>query len=224
MADYVGLQCIDIVEKLSYNHINDIYKGELIMKNTLKKLIAVILALTVISGCFVFSSSAVNSEYLTYTVKEDGTVELKKCSTKAEGAVVVPSVVTIKKKSYDVTSIGDSAFEKCSKVTSVSVSEGIKSIGARAFADCTALTDVYVPQTLSLCQYNAFSGCDKITVHCYSSNYQFFTVYGINTNISIKLIDGEESDSEGSGLSGTIVDLIRGIILAILNIFLKMFK
>ncbi|MEE1321431.1 MAG: leucine-rich repeat protein [Acutalibacteraceae bacterium] len=126
------------------------------MKNTLKKLIAVILALTVISGCFVFSSSAVNSEYLTYTVKEDGTAELKKCSTKAEGAVVVPSVVIIKKKSYDVTSIGDSAFEKCSKVTSVSVSEGIKSIGARAFADCTALTDVYVPQTLSLCQYNAF--------------------------------------------------------------------
>ena len=55
------------------------------MKNTLKKLIAVILALTVISGCFVFSSSAVNSEYLTYTVKEDGTAELKKMQHRGGG-------------------------------------------------------------------------------------------------------------------------------------------
>lgn len=193
------------------------------MKNTLTKLIAVILALTMISGCFVFSSSAVNSEYLTYTVKEDGTAELKKCSANAEGAVVVPSVVTIKKKSYDVTSIGDSAFEKCNKVTSVSISEGIKSIGARAFANCSALTDVYVPQSLSLCQYNAFSGCGKLTVHCYSSNYQFFTVYGINTNLSIKLVDGEEGSGAGgedSGLSGFILDLIRSIILMILGLFM----
>ncbi len=194
------------------------------MKKTLKKLMAVMLALTLLSGCFIFSVSAVNSEYLTYTVKEDGTAEVKKCSADAEGAVVVPSVVTIKKKSYDVTSIGDSAFEDCSKVTSVSISEGIKSIGARAFADCTELKDVYVPQTLSLCQYNAFSGCGKITVHCYSSNYQFFTVYGINSNISIKLVDGEEVDSEDSGMTGTIVDLIRNIILMILNFFLKFGK
>lgn len=194
------------------------------MKKTLKKLMAVILALTLLSGCFIFTSAAMNSEYLTYTVKDDGTAELKKCSSKAEGAVVVPSVVTIKKKSYDVTSIGDSAFEKCSKVTSVSISEGIKSIGARAFADCAALTDVYVPQTLSLCQYNAFSGCGKLTVHCYSSNYQFFTVYGINTNLSIKIVDGEEADSEDSGLTGTIVDLIRNIIIMILSIFINLGK
>ncbi len=194
------------------------------MKKTLKKLMAVILALTLIFGCFVFSASAVNSEYLTYTVKDDGTAELKKCNADAEGTVVVPSVVTIKKKSYDVTSIGDSAFEDCSKVTSVSISEGVKSIGARAFADCTALTDVYVPQTLSLCQYNAFSGCGKITVHCYSSNYQFFTVYGINSNLSIKIVDGEEADSEGSGMTGTIIDLIRNIILMILSLFLKVGK
>ncbi len=194
------------------------------MKNKFKKFMSVILALTLISGCFIFSVSAANSEYLTYTVKDDGTAELKKCNAEAEGTVVVPSVVTIKKKSYDVTSIGDSAFEDCSKVTSVSISEGVKSIGACAFADCTALTDVYVPQTLSLCQYNAFSGCGKITVHCYSSNYQFFTVYGINSNLSIKIVDGEEADSEGSGMTGTIIDLIRNIILMILNLFLKASK
>jgi len=194
------------------------------MKKTLKKLMAVILALTLLTGCFIFSVSAVNSEYLTYAVKEDGTAELKKCSAEAEGAVVVPSVVTIKKKSYDVTSIGDSAFEKCSKVTSVSISEGIKSIGARAFADCTELKDVYVPQTLSLCQYNAFIGCGNITVYCYSSNYQFFTVYGINTNLSIKIVDGEDADGEDSGMTGTIIDLIRSIILAIINIFLQILR
>ncbi len=190
------------------------------MKKTLKKLLSVILALTMLSGCFVFSSSAVNSEYLTYTVKDDGTAEVKKCNAAAEGAVVVPSVVTIKKKSYDVTSIGDSAFEGCTEVTSVSISEGIKSIGARAFANCTGLKDVYVPQTLSLCQYNAFSGCGKLTVHCYSSNYQFFTVYGINSNISLDIVDGEDSGSDGSGLTGTIVDLIKNIILMILSLFL----
>lgn len=194
------------------------------MKKTLKKLVAVLLALTVIAGFFTFGVSAVNSEYLTYTVKEDGTAELKKCSADAEGAVVVPSMVTIKKKSYEVTSIGDSAFEGCNKVKSVSISEGVKSIGARAFADCVALNEVYVPQSLSLCQYNAFSGCGKVTVYCYSANYQFFTVYGINSNLSIVIVDSEDSGADESGMAGTIVDLIRGIILAILNIFLQMFK
>ena len=190
------------------------------MKKTLKKLVAVILALTLLTGCFAFSISAADSNGLTYIVKEDGTAELKKCSKETEGAVVVPSVITLKKKTYDVTSIGDSAFEGCSKVTSVSISEGIKSIGARAFADCTALKDVYVPQTLSLCQYNAFSGCGKVTVYCYSSNYQFFTVYGINSNISIKIVDGEDAGSDGSEMTGSIIDLIKKIILMILSMFL----
>ncbi|MCD8160222.1 MAG: leucine-rich repeat domain-containing protein, partial [Clostridiales bacterium] len=45
--------------------------------------------------------------------------------------------------------IGDSAFEKQTSLTSVTLSEGIVSVGQCAFADCTGLTSVTLPDSLT---------------------------------------------------------------------------
>ncbi len=187
------------------------------MKKLFKKTLSIIIAAVICVSCLCVTGFAAD-EKLTFKVK-DGTAYLAKCDASAEGTVVVPSVVKIKNKSYDVTSIGESAFEDCDKVTAISISEGIISIGSRAFANCDKLTDVYVPQSLSICQYTAFTGCGTVTVHCYSSNYQFFTVYGLSENVNVDIVDGEDSQSSGSGLTGTIINLIKKILLAILSIF-----
>ena len=42
-----------------------------------------------------------------------------------------------------VTSIGESAFENCRSLTSVTIPDSVTSIGDGAFASCTSLTDVY---------------------------------------------------------------------------------
>lgn len=195
------------------------------MNKTLKKSISILLSIILCFASFGVVSYAADTDPLLYTVQDDGTAVVVKCDTDAEGTVVVPSVKTIKGKSYDVVAIGKGAFENCVDVTAISISEGIKTIDSRAFANCTGLTDVYVPQSLTVCQYTAFSGCNIVTVHCYSSNYQFFTVYGLNQNLKIDIIDSEEEDSflPGSdvGLTSTIVDLVKRIILMLLYFFLN---
>lgn len=194
------------------------------MKKSLKKLISLALTFILCFGCFGIIGFAA-SDVLTYAVTGDGTAEVVKCDEDAEGAIVIPSVVEIKGTSYNVSAIAESAFENCTSVASVSIAEGITSIGSRAFANCTALTDVYVPASLSVCQYTAFNGCGTVTVHCYSSNYQFFTVYGLNQNLKIDIIDSEEeSGSIGgsdSGMTISIVEMIKRIILSILYLFLN---
>jgi Listeria-Bacteroides repeat domain (List_Bact_rpt). len=59
---------------------------------------------------------------------------------KPMGALVIPASVTIEGNSYDVTSIGYSAFSYCSDLTSVTIPNGVTSIGGAAFYGCTNLT------------------------------------------------------------------------------------
>lgn len=67
-----------------------------------------------------------------------------------------------------MTNIGNSAFERCSSLTSVTIGNGLKTIGSKAFASCSDLTDVYchaedVPST----QSDAFSdsNIESATLH-----------------------------------------------------------
>ena len=84
------------------------------------------------------------------------------------GEVVIPESVEHEGTAYSVTSIGSSAFESCSGLTSVTIGNGVTSIGDRAFYYCYKLLDVYcyaekVPSTES----DAFDadGIAKATLH-----------------------------------------------------------
>lgn len=187
----------------------------------MKKILSLILAIILCFGCFsIAGSAAFTKGVLTYEINSDGEAFVTACNKNASGVVVVPSVVSINGGTYSVVGINDIAFENCVKVTEVSIAEGITTIGSRAFAGCTALTDVYVPESLLFCQYTAFSGCSGLTIHCYSSNYQLFTVYGFNTNLKIDILSSEEDSSMGGedpALTNSIISIIRAILLMILQ-------
>lgn len=57
-----------------------------------------------------------------------------------------------------VTSIGDSAFSRCTNLKSVAIPDSVKSIGKYAFYDCTSMTDVYYSG--SEAQWKNISGVD----------------------------------------------------------------
>ena len=62
-----------------------------------------------------------------------------------------------------VTSIGNSAFEGCTKLTSVALPDTVTAIGSRAFAGCTGLIDITLPDGLTAINSSTFAGCTSLT-------------------------------------------------------------
>ena len=62
-----------------------------------------------------------------------------------------------------VTSIGASAFEYCSGLTSVTIPGSVTSIGSSAFSGCKGLTSVTIPNSVTSIGFWAFGGCTGLT-------------------------------------------------------------
>jgi len=58
-----------------------------------------------------------------------------------------------------VTTIGISAFENCSYMTSVSLSNSITVINDNTFSGCSTLESVIIPKGVTTIGYNAFANC-----------------------------------------------------------------
>ena len=85
-------------------------------------------------------------------------------TTYSGGSITVPSSFSYRGKSYRVTAIGNSAFYKCSSLTSISLPEGITSIGGSAFRDCSSLTSISLPESLTSIGGSAFYNCGLTSI------------------------------------------------------------
>ncbi len=196
------------------------------MNKSLRNMICLVLALlTAVSCCAVTSFAADAGEVLEFSVSEDDFAIVSRCDENAQGIVAIPAKVTISSKTYAVKYIGEKAFDSCYGVTQISIPEGVTVIGNYAFRDCIYLSDVYIPRSLAICQYDAFDGCKNVTVHCYRSNYQFFTVFGISSNITVDILDASEEEPDSpdstaqSGFFNTLFNAIRNLVMSILEYF-----
>ena len=62
-----------------------------------------------------------------------------------------------------VTSIGDSAFESCNTLISITIPDGVTSIGESAFCNCTSLTSITIPDGVTSIEEDTFYGCNSLT-------------------------------------------------------------
>jgi hypothetical protein len=79
---------------------------------------------------------------------------LAKCSSEAEGAIIIPN---------SVTSIGNGAFFGCSGLTLIDIPGSVTSIGENAFAYCSGLTSIDIPSSVTSIDNDAFHGCRGLT-------------------------------------------------------------
>lgn len=123
---------------------------------------------------------------LVYKINEDGQsytlISAGKCTCEE---IVIPETYN----NLPVTCIGDSAFNRCSTLKSVTIPSSVTEIWHRAFLNCHSLEDVNIPASVTAMGYyvfsgckslksitiptsvtyiggNAFQGCDDITVNC----------------------------------------------------------
>ena len=71
----------------------------------------------------------------------------------------IPASVTYKDVTYNVTSIGQSAFNNCTGLTSLTIPNSVTSIGRMAFEDCALLTSIVIPDSVKRIDDYAFEDC-----------------------------------------------------------------
>ncbi len=80
------------------------------------------------------------------------------------GEITIPDKVVWWKDygTYQVTHIGDNAFQDCQWVTSFSLPEGLLTIGREAFSGCSGVETVILPSTLLSIDVRAFELCAMV--------------------------------------------------------------
>lgn len=101
-----------------------------------------------------------------------------------------------------VTSIGNLAFTRFSKLIHVDIADSVVSIGEQAFSDCSSLTDITVPQSVTYIGVNAFDSCTNLSSITLSTNnitsIRSHTFSGCSELSSIVIPDGVTSIQSGA--------------------------
>ena len=75
-----------------------------------------------------------------------------------EGCTILTSVTI----PNSVTSIGNKAFRKCSNLKTANIPSSVTSIGSAAFSNCTALTTVSIPDKVTKINNSTFYNCNSL--------------------------------------------------------------
>ena len=121
------------------------------------------------------------SDTIGYVIEDDGTVTIVGGSD-VTGDVVIGETVVIEGKTYQVTGIGDNAFNGNTAITSITIPDGINTIGAGAFDGCSQLTTIIIGKGVTTIGEKAFAHIgipangprrtesEGLLVKCYAEN------------------------------------------------------
>lgn len=101
-----------------------------------------------------------------------------------------------------VTSIGNLAFTRFSKLIHVDIADSVVSIGEGVFSECSSLTNITVPQSVTYIDANAFESCTNLSSITLSTNnitsIRPHTFSGCSELSSIVIPDGVTSIQLGA--------------------------
>ena len=125
-------------------------------------------------------------ENKTATVTNDGDSWDDNGAGYIQSEIVIPEKVTYKGVEYSVTSIGRSAFEECSSLTSITIGNSVTSIEWYAFYGCSSLTSITIPNSVTSIGGGAFYGCLSLTsIDVETNNQNYASIDGVLYNKEI---------------------------------------
>ena len=130
---------------------------------------------TIGSACF--KGTKITSVYIPKTVTKIATAAFNNCQS-------LKSVYFLGTNYVD---IGESVFENCISLSSISMSANTTAIGANAFANCTSLKKIKIPESVTVIGQNAFAGCSKdLTIVCKSGTIAETVALGYEFKIELE--------------------------------------
>ena len=99
------------------------------------------------------------SKGLEFVSNGDGTCSVSGIGTCTDTDIKIPSVYNGEK----VKSIGQSAFEGCIGMKSITIPDSVTSIGRSAFEGCISLNNIIIPDSVKSIGNYAFEGCISLT-------------------------------------------------------------
>ena len=106
-----------------------------------------------------------------------------KCLIETESkTLIVGCKNSVIPKDGSVTSIGDSAFDGCSGLTSITIPDSVTSIGWLAFDGCSGLTSVTIPDSVTSIGDWAFNECSGLTAINFQGTMAQWQAIGKDTN------------------------------------------
>ena len=87
----------------------------------------------------------------------------KSCGTYTQWSIAAAAAAKSLQSCPTLTSIGRSAFDGCTSLTSVTIPNSVTSIEDDAFFDCSSLTSVTIPNSVTSIGDFAFWGCTSLT-------------------------------------------------------------
>lgn len=143
------------------------------MKRRIKQILSTILVAIMLVGVMPITGFAEEGEetfgYLEYEIS-DGEVSITGCDTSISGELTIPETI----EGYPVTSIGLGAFEKCTDLISVTISNNVTSIADIAFSGCNRLASVIIPDNVASIGDGVFSYCTDLTSIMVSKNNKIY--------------------------------------------------
>ena len=95
----------------------------------------------------------------------------------------IPASVVYDEVEYSVTSIGESAFNSCERLTFVTIPNSVTSIGVLAFSFCSNLTFVTIPNSVINIENGPFTACINLkTIIVGADNPNYCSMDGVLFN------------------------------------------
>ena len=139
------------------------------------------------------SHAEVTFEGIRYQLTDDGKAEIAK-NNDCKGDIVIPNTITYQEKTYQVTSMVTFAFFE-SEVTSIKLPDAITTISESAFNKCRHLKRITLPSQLVVIEYGGFYLCESLdSIVCPSSlkEIRSMAFWGCSSLKNLVLNDGLE--------------------------------
>ena len=151
----------------------------------MKRIFTIFLTLFVASSVWAETFEVNNIRYsVTNSTNKTVAVIKSKSEDGYSGNMTIPSSVTYNGITYTITSINESVFTNCIKLTSITIPNTVTSLGS-TFEGCTNLSSVTIPESITKIDDNAFNGCTSLTLVAIPNNVSSIGDYAFNDCTSL---------------------------------------